>query len=163
MNEKYDAQRELIARAIVVEDGAFVVNKSRNVKTGEEYFALPGGHVEPSESCVAALEREWLEELGAHIEVLDLCFVAESVYGGRAPDESQRHELGLYFHAQLSVPLQHNGKEIASPEAQKKFQWLRFEELENANLLPATVKEFLLATLVDADTAHYAFSDTTRA
>jgi 8-oxo-dGTP pyrophosphatase MutT (NUDIX family) len=163
VNEKYDAQRELIARAIVVEDGAIIVNKAQNAKTGEEYFALPGGHVEPGESCVMALVREWREELNATLEVFDLCFVAESVYAGRETEDTSRHELGLYFHADLAAPLSHNGREISSPEAKKCFQWLRFDELKNSNLLPSTVKEFLLATLADEDTAHYAFSDTTRA
>jgi ADP-ribose pyrophosphatase YjhB (NUDIX family) len=162
MNPKYDPQREVIARAIVVEDGAFVVNKSRNTKTGEEYFALPGGHVDPGESCVAALEREWQEELGGKLEVLDLCFVAESVYSGRKKEDSSRHELVLFFHANLASPLQHNGKEISSPETGKNFQWLRFEDLDASNLLPKTVKEFLLDTLEEIDSSHYAFSDSTR-
>jgi ADP-ribose pyrophosphatase YjhB (NUDIX family) len=162
MNEEYDAQRELIVRAIVVADGALIVNKTCNAKTGEEYYALPGGHVEAGESCITALEREWREELNVSLEVLDLCFVAESVYGGRTAHETQRHELGLYFHANLATPLQHNGKEISSPEALKNFQWLRLDELKNVNLLPLAVKEFLLAILADAEHAHYAFSDTTR-
>lgn len=162
MKSQYDAERELIARAIVVEDGAIVVNKSRNDKSGQEYFALPGGHVDPGESCIDALEREWKEELGADLDVLDLCFVAESIYPGRKKEETERHELVLLFHAALASPLQHNGKEIDSPEPNKNFQWLRFEDLESANLLPFTVKDFLMSTLQDKESAHYAFADTTR-
>src|SRR5690348_15525755 len=104
MNPKYDSQREVIARAIVVEDGAFVVNKSRNAKTGEEYVALPGGHVDPGESCVAAIERKWQEELGGKLQVLDLCSVAETVYSDRQKEDSTRHELVLFFHANLASP-----------------------------------------------------------
>lgn len=151
--------RDLIARAIVVRDGAVLVNRSRNSKTGEEYFALPGGHIDPGEDCVTALVREFEEELSVHIAVYDLCFVSESVYAGRKKAETRRHELVLYFHADLASDLQENGKEVLSPENDKNFQWLQFDSLPTANLLPATVKEFLLATTREEETVHYAFSD----
>jgi 8-oxo-dGTP diphosphatase len=162
MNPKHDPQRELIARAIVVHEGAVLVNQSRNAKTEEEYCALPGGHVDAGESCVAALAREWREELGAEIEIHDLCFASESIYSGRKKEESKRHEMVLYFHADLSTPLQDNGVEIHSPEANKRFRWLPFEELATANLLPQSVKTFLLSMLADEEHPHYVFSDTTQ-
>lgn len=165
MNENPDKgtprDRDLIARAIIVQEGAVLVNRSRNAKTGEEYFALPGGHINPGESSVVALERELEEELAAQIAVYDLCFVSESIYAGRRKSESQRHELVLYFHADLTSDLPGNGKEILSPEKDKNFQWLPLESLAAANLLPSTVKEYLLATMTEQETAHYAFSDST--
>lgn len=154
--------RDLIARAIVVRDGAVLVNRSRNSKTGEEYFALPGGHIDPGEDCVTALEREFEEELSAKIAVYDLCFVSESIYAGRRKSESKRHELVLYFHADLTSELKENGKEVLSPEKDKNFQWLQLELLPTSNLLPGSVKEYLLATMLERETAHYTFSDSTQ-
>lgn len=153
--------RDLIARAIVVREGAILVNRSRNEKTGEEYFALPGGHIDEGEDCVSALEREFAEELDAKIAVYDLVFVSESVYAGRHKSETRRHELVLYFHADLASDLKENGKEVLSPEKDKHFQWLQLEAVPTANLLPASLKEYLLATMLDRETAHYTFSDST--
>ena len=51
----YNPQRELIVRAIVVFNGALLVNQAHNKNTREDYCALPGGHVDPAESCIAAL------------------------------------------------------------------------------------------------------------
>lgn len=153
--------RDLIARAIIVRDEAILVNRSYNEKTQEEYFALPGGHIDRGEDAVLALEREFEEELGAHIAVYDLCFVSESIYAGRNKSEEKRHELVLYFHADLASQLQENGKEILSPEADKNFQWLQLSQLPAANLLPASLKEYLLATMTERETAHYAFTDQT--
>ena len=154
--------RELIARAIIVQDGALLVNRSHSAKTNQEYFALPGGHVDDGESCVAALLRECREELDVEIEIQDMCFVSESIYSGRKKNDGPRHELTLYFHADLSTPLQSNGVEIVSPEKSKNFQWLRFEELSGANLLPEAIKEFLLSTLDEEETPHYVFEDSTK-
>jgi 8-oxo-dGTP pyrophosphatase MutT (NUDIX family) len=153
--------RDLIARAIVVRDGAILVNRSRNEKTNEEYFALPGGHIDEGEDCVIALEREFREELDATIAVYDLVFVSESIYAGRRQSEARRHELVLYFHADLASDLKENGKEIQSPEKDKNFQWLQLEAVPTSNLLPASLKEYLLATILDRETSHYTFSDST--
>jgi len=158
MKEK-PKERDLIARAIVVQDGAVLVNQSRNAKTGEEYFALPGGHIDPGESSVDALEREFEEELDAKIAVYDLCFVSESIYAGRRVSETQRHELVLYFHGDLTSELACNGKEIISPEKDKNFQWLPLEILPDSNLLPESIKNYLISTIAETETQHYEFSD----
>jgi len=94
---KHNCGRELIARAIVIHGGKLLVNQAHNAKTGIEYYALPGGHVDPGESCVAALQRELQEELDAVLDVQDLAFVSESIYPGRHKDDGTRHELVLYF------------------------------------------------------------------
>ena len=153
--------RDLIARAIVLQDDAILVNRSRNAKTNEEYFALPGGHIDPGESSVDALIREFEEELDAKVAVYDLCFVSESIYAGRRKSETHRHELVLYFHADLASELKGNGKEVLSPEKDKNFQWLPLKNLPNSNLLPESIKDYLLATIAEAETQHYEFSDST--
>ena len=160
-SEQTIRDRDLIARAIVVQDGAILVNRSRNKKTDEEYFALPGGHIDPGESSVDALVREFEEELDAKVAVYDLCFVSESIYAGRRKSETHRHELVLYFHADLAHELKSNGKEIISPEKDKNFQWLALENLQTSNLLPESIKDYLLATVAEIETQHYEFSDST--
>lgn len=148
--------QDLIARAIIYKDGALLVNANRNVKTGESYVALPGGHVDPGESCVAALRREIEEELGARCEVGDLQMVSENIYAGRRVSEQKRHELTLVFAAMIQGETTRADGSIESPEADKNFRWLPQDELASAPLLPADVKAFLLGE----DAARYRFSDT---
>lgn len=161
--DRHEAARELIARGVIVRDGAVLVNRSRNAKTGEEYCALPGGHVDPGESCPQALRRELWEELGCDATVGDLRFVSENIYAGRRADESRRHELVLYFEAELSGELRERDGEILSPEASKNFAWLRHEDICAANLLPRAIRDFLTTAAIAErkDAPLYAFRDDT--
>ena len=147
---------DLIARAILWKDEALLVNANHNAKTGEDYVALPGGHVDPGENCVEALKREIEEELAARAEIGDLQFVCENIYAGRRASESRRHELTLVFAGEISGEQTRDDGTLASPENDKNFRWLPRSELANANLLPADIKAFLL----DEIEAKYRFSDT---
>lgn len=148
--------RELIARAVIWKDGALLVNGNSNQKTGEKYVALPGGHVDPGEGCIEALQREIEEELAAGCEVGELLFVTESLYAGREVGEKSRHELTLFFAVTTSGEQTDEDGKIFSPEAWKNFHWLPQNQLEGANLLPADAKKWLL----EQSDALYAFSDT---
>lgn len=136
---------ELIARGVIIENGAVLVNRNVNAKTGENYCALPGGHVDEGESCVEALRREIEEEINAQVSVGDLCFVAESVYAGRHYWDSRRQEVVLYFRATLTSELQRDGDQILSPESDKNFAWLPLSQLAATNLLPLSFKNWLLS------------------
>lgn len=147
--------RDLIARAILVKDSALLVNGNSNKKTGEKYVALPGGHVDPGESCIEALKREIEEELAATCEVGTLVFVTEDIYAGREKDEKSRHELTLFFAATISGEKTHADGTIESPEKWKNFHWLPLTQLEETNLLPRSAKKRLL----DEDSPVYQFTD----
>lgn len=168
---KHDCGRELIARAIVIHQGKLLVNHSRNTKTGGEYYALPGGHVDPGESCVDALQREFTEELDATITIHDVGFISESIYPGRYKDDRTRHELVLYFYATLPHRLPEHKGQIRSPEQDKHFQWIELESLPTVNLLPESVKHFLSHNTIKSsneqaflqkESLHYVFNDSTR-
>ncbi len=48
-------------RAIIIHDGKLLVVKHR---PESDYYALPGGHMEPGESVIECVKREIVEELG---------------------------------------------------------------------------------------------------
>jgi ADP-ribose pyrophosphatase YjhB (NUDIX family) len=157
-------ERETIARAIIVENGRLLVNSSTSKQTNGSYCALPGGHVDVLESCQAALRREFREELAADLTVHDLLFVSESIYEGRRRSDGVRHELALYFQAELASPLGQEDGRIMSPEFDKNFIWLPLEEMAQANLLPVVLREFLQANLIKGEIAvsagpRYGFHD----
>lgn len=165
--------RELIARAIVIHHHKLLVNHTRHAKTGVEYCALPGGHVDPGESCVAALQRELQEELNTRLNLHDLGFVSESIYSGRHKNDAARHELVLYFYATINSRNQlpeHEGR-ILSPENNKNFCWIPVAEIPATNILPEGIKRFLCANFVGHPIAQranhesplYVFEDTSTA
>jgi ADP-ribose pyrophosphatase YjhB (NUDIX family) len=155
---KHDCGRELIARAIIIRNDAILVNQNTNKKTGTKYFALPGGHVDPGESCPAAVQREFREELKAGVKIGELKFVSESIYPGRKKAEKPRHELVLYYEGELQGDLPEKDGRIISPEPQKNFRWLPLSELPESNLVPSSFKQFLM----QQSSALYAFDDSTR-
>jgi ADP-ribose pyrophosphatase YjhB (NUDIX family) len=160
---KHNSERELIARGIILHGDAVLVNFSRNKKTGERYCALPGGHVDPGESCAEALRRELQEELGCDSQIGDLCFVAESIYAGRKASDKKRHEVVLYFATTLTKMPPTKGNQILSPEPEKNFRWLPLADLQSANLLPPNAKQSLLQmTSGGALQALYSFNDSTQ-
>jgi 8-oxo-dGTP pyrophosphatase MutT (NUDIX family) len=165
MTSHLEKTHELIARGIFIQDGAVLVNRSRNAKTGEDYCALPGGHVDKGESCPFALSRECEEELGCGASIGDLVFVSESIYAGRHENDSRRHEIVLYFSGELSSQLEMQNGRIVSPEADKNFGWLPLDKLASANLLPFSIKEHLLKTIAATppitSTRYYDFNDAT--
>jgi 8-oxo-dGTP diphosphatase len=147
--------RDLIARAVLIKNGALLVNANSSPKTGEAYVALPGGHVDPGEHCAQALQREIEEELAARCEVGALLFVTEDIYGGREKGEKQRHELTLFFAATIEGETTRDDGTIQSPEKWKNFRWLPLTELAGANLLPRSAKKRLL----DEAAPLYQFTD----
>jgi ADP-ribose pyrophosphatase YjhB (NUDIX family) len=61
---------------------------------GDDFWALPGGRVEPGETAAEAIVREFSEELEVKVECGELLGVAENffLYAGKP-----HHEVGLYF------------------------------------------------------------------
>lgn len=147
--------RDLIARAVIIKDGALLVNANSNKKTGEAYCALPGGHVDPGEHCVEALKREIEEELDAACDVGEMLFVTEDIYPGREIGEKGRHELTLFFAATIQGEKTRADGTVQSPEKWKNFRWLALPELPGANLLPRSAKKRLL----DEGAPLYQFTD----
>lgn len=153
-------ERELIARAVVLNRSRLLVNRG-TMKNGAPYCALPGGHVDGGESCIAALEREMREELEAVASVGDLCFVCESIYEGRTPNDTPRHELTLFFWAEIEDELREDNGKIFSPEPSKNFTWLPLLALPETNLLPVPAKRFLLSAFLKGkpQSPPYVFED----
>jgi 8-oxo-dGTP pyrophosphatase MutT (NUDIX family) len=136
-----------------------LVNQGFSKKMGQQYMALPGGHVDPGESCAQAVARECEEELQIKIRVDDVIFVSEQIYAGRKQDDEPRHELTLVFSGEIVTLPKTEGDKILSPEQSKNFRWLPLAQLPDAPLWPKSIKDFLLN---EETSARYAFADETR-
>lgn len=124
---------ECIARAVVEENGKFLLCRGK----GNENWFFPGGHIEEGESAPEALMREIQEELGEESEVKRFLGASENKfrYNGSAT-----HEINLIF----EVALISDGGRV-SQENHLEFAWFTREELRDAIVFPASLRDAVLA------------------
>jgi len=125
---------ECIARAVIEKEGKFLL--CRNKKRENWYF--PGGHIEEGESAPEALMREIKEELGEGNEVVRFIGASENKF---ETESGVTHEINLIF----EVTLFENGTQ-KSLEDHLEFIWLTREELRDAVVFPASLRDAILTT-----------------
>jgi len=155
---------EIIARALITRPGSILLCK--NLKNG--YFYLPGGHVDPGEAASDACKRELQEELNLCAQVGKCRLITEQIFeqGGQS-----RHEISLVFHVEhLAVPTRDghirsansirpvdqseaNGPvdtamsddlRIESAEDHIGFEWVKIIDLNNTDLRPASIRDWIV-------------------
>lgn len=131
---------QLRAAAVIVHDGSVLLHRLE----GDDFWALPGGRVEPGENSSNTVVREMHEELDETVVCNRLLYVAENFFVFR---EEANHEIGLYFEACLA-PDSHvlvKGQSHAGIEGNSKleFRWFRQSELHSLDLRPAFLRKSL--------------------
>lgn len=106
----------------------------------DDFWAMPGGHVEMGEATPATLRREMREELSVEVTVGRLLWVIENffLYNG-----IRHHELGLYFHTQLPPDSPLLRQETFDGDEQGLrliFRWFALRELADITLYPEFLK-----------------------
>ncbi len=116
----------------------------------DDFWALPGGHVELNEPSNVTLKREMNEEIGEEVEIKRLVFVAEDFYEYQDKDH---HELALYYLMELPEDSEIREKERfygredeywgTETELKLIFRWYPLEELDDLNIYPTFLREKL--------------------
>lgn len=88
-------KRRIGVRAIIWHDGKLLAVKHKSKNTGDpkDFWAIPGGGLDPSESLEDGLRREVFEELGIEAVVGRLLFIQQFVSTRQDVDE----ELEFFF------------------------------------------------------------------
>lgn len=124
---------EYIARAVIEEDGKFLLCRGN----GRENYFFPGGHIEEGEGAPEALMREIKEELGEDSKVQRFLGASENKFNTK---EGITHEINLVFRVTLL-----NDGEKTSQEEHLEFAWLTRDELRDAIVFPASLRDAILA------------------
>ncbi len=127
---------EIIARGLIVKNGRFLVCSRK----GSGYRFLPGGHIDPGENGKEALIREFEEERGSKIKILNFIGVIENSFEQNGKKVS---EINLIFEAE---EMEEVGEEI-SKEDHLEFKFITINEFDKENVLPLIIKDGIIQWL----------------
>ena len=120
--------------AVIIENGKVLLQ----CFNGE--YAFIGGQVAENELASDALKREFSEEVGAVLEVDEMCAVGETFFTW---DNIPYQQIGLYFYAHLpdNSKVPRDGTFTGTDEYENKtvnlnFVWIPLENLEKIPLYP---------------------------
>lgn len=110
----------------------------------DEFWALPGGRVEPGEDAASTVVREMQEELHQAVACGPLLFVVENFFAYR---EKPNHEIGFYFRVVLpgDSPLLDASRSHLGREGDRalEFRWFPLAGLGDVNLHPSFLRSAL--------------------
>ncbi len=135
------------AKAIWLENGKILLNRCQN-RTGNVYFALPGGGQRPFETLEETVVREVREETGFSVRPVRLLAVCEEIFG----DAAIRRDFPEYAHRLHHIFLVERTDEARMSPQEKDFQqmgceWLPWEKIGEISLCPRKIKACLGAIL----------------
>jgi 8-oxo-dGTP diphosphatase len=128
--------------AAVVERGGAVLLVRHQKPDRNPYWVLPGGRLEPGETIPECAGRELAEETGLTASFLGILYVSEFLREGR-------HTVDVV----VRMALEGDGEAILGSDPElapgaeptlAEVRWVSFDELQEIELLPASVKKRLL-------------------
>ncbi len=132
----------LRAVAAIIRDGSVLVHRAET----DDFWALPGGRVEPFEPTEETLRREMLEEMGCAVRVERLVWIVENFfqYAGKP-----HHEIAFYYLASLESPVPEKLNQPSfegweeDPKVRLLFEWMPLEGLDAIPLYPTFLRKGL--------------------
>jgi 8-oxo-dGTP diphosphatase len=130
------------AKAIVIRDRHLLSVKYSDA--GGDYYALPGGGQQHSETLPRTLQRECREELGVNVENLGLRFIRE--YIGKYDESSWRdakvHQVEFLYECQLRPGGEPRGG-AHWDHSQVDVVWLPIDGISDVRFFPRKLIEYL--------------------
>ena len=117
----------VLARAVVIDEGQILLFKTLDMQ--QNFYFLPGGHVEHGESAVAALKREMLEETGSQIEIIRFLGCLENGFEISESCKCHNHEYSFIFAAKAKQLNLHTP--LSNLEQRMELLWMPLSELPN--------------------------------
>ena len=110
-----------------------VDNKVLTVKiANNDFYCLPGGHVELFENTKDAILREYKEETGIATKIDRLVYICENFFNGNL---GKMHELGFYYLLSPNSKVETKDFELIEKDKEGdvslKFKWMDVDNVEN--------------------------------
>jgi len=124
----------------------------------DDFWALPGGAIEPGEFSPDGLVREVQEELGVIVAIGRLIWVIENLFEYR---DNHFTEFGFYYEATWPPHTVMAEGEFAGQEPDQFFRWASAPDVTALDFRPSGLTRPLLALMSGAESAgpeHFMFS-----
>ena len=124
---------------IIKNNDKILLHKSKD----DNFYAIPGGRIKIGEDSVSALRREFLEEIGAELNVKDLAGMIENFY---MYNMKKCHEIMLIYNSELKDTDFLNKSIIQGIEEDSKVDlvWKNIEDIKNIDFRPAVLKQHII-------------------
>ncbi len=133
-----------ISRGLCVQKGAILLAWHKV----QQYYFLPGGHVEAGESSATALVREFMEELEVTVMCGNFLVLFEHAWKN---GESMQHELTSVFTIDGVNP----DASVQSRIEHLEFKWVPLSELSTVKFLPSELQETIIDAAAGRPTARF--------
>ena len=130
ITKKESVPKEITARAVIIHNGEVILLYRHKEK--EEYYALPGGHIELNETKEECLIREVKEELNINIRIISFLGIVKK----------KGHIDYIYNCEYLSGKLLLGGeeKEQNNPSNYYEIHRIRLQDIDKLPLYPDNLK-----------------------
>ncbi len=142
-----DEHFKLRVCAIAFNEGKVLIHRAEK----DDFWALPGGHVEMMEPTDVTLKREMKEELGTDVEINRLVWIGENFFDDRG---YRFHEVCFYYLIDISEDSEilkidesfygeEDEYEFMGDKIKLIFKWYPIDELDELRLYPSFLREEL--------------------
>jgi len=130
------------AKAIIIRNSELLAIKNRS--DGADWYILPGGGQNHSESLIETLKRECFEEASIDVEVGDILFVRDYIAGNHefAAQDGDAHQVEFMFQCTIASDARPE-LGMDADQWQVGVQWLPLSRLSEFDLYPSGLKEAL--------------------
>lgn len=129
----------ILARAVIIDQNHILLCKTRRHKNN--YYFLPGGHIENNETAQDALSRELMEEAGVSATIHRFLGCLEYQFTPDKKEPCHTHEYNFLFKASSSELLAQTP--IPHLEEHIELIWVQLDTLINIDFRPTALKELL--------------------
>jgi len=129
----------VLSRAVIVDQEHILLCKTKDLKIN--FYYLPGGHIEHSESVEKALVREIMEEIGVVGKIDRFLGCLEHSFPPGGNCLCHDHEYNFIF--KLSGPELTYGNNLTSPEPHIELVWKPLSEVANIDFRAEPLKKLL--------------------
>lgn len=126
---------------VVIKDGKLLTQRSEK----NNFYFLPGGHVELGEDTQMAVIREMKEETLVEYNVDELMVINENFF---MHESKKYHELGFYYKLSPQKDMiTENYSRIEIDKGKEKklvFEWIEIQSLNSIDFRPSFLKEKIM-------------------
>ena len=128
-----------ISRAIITDQNHILLCQTLDLKNN--FYFLPGGHIENKETAEQAIIREIKEEIGMPCIVKQFFGCVENIFTPSKNTICHNHEYNFVF----DVQIQNLTKDEKPPQQEKhiEFMWIPLKNIDLINLKPSCINKLL--------------------